>query len=131
MSKNDKTQLQRKIVLTWYEHPDWTNKRIAEACDCSASYVSTVKNRFDDYNEMEYMMDRQEEEMAEMFGGDIFSGSPSTSSAATDVGTIDTGPGLAESWDDLPNNIIGHIIRAFILLVTLYFLYEAAMILLM
>ncbi|MDS0220864.1 hypothetical protein NDI54_05785 [Haloarcula sp. S1AR25-5A] len=75
MSNDAKTDLQRQILLTWYENPNATNTEISEMCDCSASYVSQVKNRFDNYNEMEYMMDRQDEELEVMFGSDIFGNS--------------------------------------------------------
>ena len=62
-AKAEKTDLQRDILLTWYENPNATNKEISEACNCSASYVSQVTNRFDNYDEMEAMMDRQDKEL--------------------------------------------------------------------
>ena len=116
MPSNGKTELQRDILLTWYENPNSTNKEIAEACDCSASYVSDVKNRFDSYSSMEAMMDREDKEMQRMFGEDIFSGSINSNSAPS----MNEQRGLAEIYDDLPNNPVGNIARGIILLITLY-----------
>jgi len=133
MAGNGKTDLQRQILLTWYENPNATNTEISEMCDCSASYVSQIKNRFDDYNEMEYMMDRQDEELEAMSGGDVFPNS-SPNPENTTVGNnsnAQQGPGLAEVWDDLPDNPIGNIMRLLILLVLLYVVYEVAMTLLL
>lgn len=114
MSNSQKTELQRDILLTWYQNPNATNKEIAEACDCSASYVSTVKNRFDDYNEFEAMMDRQDREMEQMFGDDIFSGTQTAGVAPSDQ------PGLAQQWEEIPNNAPGLIIKAIVLVALLY-----------
>jgi hypothetical protein len=132
MGKGDKTALQREILLTWHRHPDATNKEIAQACDCSASYVSQVKNRFDDYNEFEAMMDRQDRELERMFGGDIFAGQRGQASAQpTNSSPTNSreGVNLAEAWDELPNNPVGHLMRAIILVVLLYVLYEVLTIL--
>jgi len=59
----------------------------------SSSYVSQTKNRFDDYNnEFEAMMDRQDAELEQMFGENIFENSGTTSA------TVESeGPGIAES----------------------------------
>lgn len=127
MSNGSKTDLQRRIVTTWYENPNATNKEIAEACDCSASYVSQVKNRFDDYNEMEYMFDSQNKELEQIFGGDVFEGS-SGRMANGDQPT--DGKGIGEMYEELPDNAAGNVMRAIILLVLLYALYEVGTILL-
>ncbi|WP_324663268.1 hypothetical protein [Haloarcula sediminis] len=132
MPSGEKTDLQRDIVLTWYENPNATNKEIADACDCSSSYVSQIKNRFDDYSEMEYMMDRQNEQMEQMFGDGIFGGSAQASGATgLDAGQPADGPGLAEMYEELPDNLAGNLIRVLILLVLLYVVYEVAMILIL
>ncbi|MFC6767321.1 winged helix-turn-helix domain-containing protein [Natrinema zhouii] len=126
-AKTEKTDLQRDILLTWYENPNATNKEIAKACDCSASYVSQVTNRFEDYNEMEAMMDRQDKEMERMFGGDIFQSMPS-SNGQYRIGAS-SGPSLVEIYTEQPDNLIGYLVRAAILLFLLYIFYEAAMVL--
>lgn len=112
MPDNGKTELQRNILLTWYNNPDATNKEIAEACDCSASYVGDIKNRFDDYDHFEAMMDRQDQQMQQMFGDDFFS--------STQFNSAVPQKGLAESWQETPNNIPGLIIKALVLLVLVY-----------
>lgn len=89
-----KTDLQRETLLTWYDNPNATNREIAEACDCSVSYVSQIKNRFDGYNEFEAMMDRQDRQMEQMFGDGIFAG------GAPSVGQTGSGDrqGFIELW---------------------------------
>ncbi len=122
MGNGEKTELQRDILLTWYDNPDATNKEIAEACDCSASYVSDVKNKFDDYNHFEAMMDRQDKEMERMFGDDIFA------SGAAPINQAGGGdqPGLAEMWEETPNNAAGILIKAIILMALLFVAYQFA-----
>jgi len=130
MSNSGKTELQREILLTWYENPNATNKDIADACDCSGSYVSEIKNRFDNYDEMEYMMDSQDAEMERMFGEDIFTGpSPVGGNSGFDIPQPSEGKGMAEMYEESPNNIAGYLIQAIILLALLYVLYEVATIL--
>lgn len=126
-AKPKKTDLQRDILLTWYENPNATNKEIAEACDCSASYVSQVTNRFEDYNEMEAMMDRQDKEMERMFGDDIFQSMPSGNGQHR-TGDAN-GPSLVEIYTEQPDNLIGYLVCAVIILFLLYIFYEAAMVL--
>lgn len=127
MPTNGKTELQRDILLTWYENPNSTNKEIAEACDCSASYVSDVKNRFDSYNSMEAMMDREDKEMQRMFGEDIFSGSINSNSTPS----MNEQRGLAEIYGDLPDNAVGNIARGIILVITLYVAYQIGTVLIL
>jgi len=127
MSNNNKTELQRDILLTWYNNPNATNKEIADMCDCSASYVSDIKNRFDNYNSMEAMMDREDKEMQRMFGEDIFSGSINSKSTPS----MNEQRGLAEIYDDLPNNAVGNIARGIILVITLYVAYEIGTVLIL
>jgi len=115
MGDNSKTELQRDILLTWWENPNATNQEIADACNCSASYVSQIKNRFDDYNEFEAMMDRQDAELERMFGENIF-GNNGTSPQTMEP----EGPGIAEKWDDIPNNIPGLLIKLIIVMVLGY-----------
>ena len=122
MGNGGKTDLQREILLTWYENPGATNKEIADACDCSASYVSEIKNRFDGYDHFEAMMDREDRQMEAMFGDDIFG-----SGAAPTGGS---GANLAEAWEETPNNAAGLVIKAIVLLVLLYVFFEIARILL-
>ncbi|WP_348612633.1 MarR family transcriptional regulator [Halobaculum rarum] len=124
-----KTDLQREILLTWHENPNAKNAKIAEVCNCSASYVSQVKNRFDGYNEMEAMVDRQDRELERMFGDGILQGSSQSVGGATSTSNLNNEPGIAEMYDDLPDNAAGNLIRAMILLVLLYVLYEIVMIL--
>ncbi|WP_436347911.1 MarR family transcriptional regulator [Natronorubrum sp. FCH18a] len=121
-----KTELQRDILLTWYENPQATNKEIADACDCSSSYVSQITNRFDDYNQMEAMMDRQDKEMERMFGDDIFQG---ISGAEQPGPAIPDGPSLVDMYTEQPDNLIGYLMRAIIVLFILFIVYQAAMIL--
>lgn len=125
--KSEKTDLQREILLTWYENPNATNEEIAEACDCSASYVSEITNRFDDYDEMEAMMDRQDREMERMFGDDLFQDMPTVGGQPQDGASV--GPGLAEIYEQQPDNLAGYIVRALIVLLLLYITYEIATIL--
>ncbi|ELY94595.1 hypothetical protein C483_02650 [Natrialba hulunbeirensis JCM 10989] len=123
----EKTELQREILLTWYENPNATKKEIAEACHCSASYVSQVTNRFDNYDHMEAMIDRQDKEMEQMFGDDFFHPMQSESSQSV-VGEGDTAS-LAEIYTELPDNLIGYVLKAGILLFVLYIFYEMALVL--
>lgn len=126
-SKNGKTELQRDILLTWYENPNATNKEIADACDCSASYVSQVTNRFDDYNEMEAMVDRRDKEIERMFGEDIFQNLPSNNAQ---IGlNAPEGPSLIEIYSQQPDNLAGYLVRAGILLFLLFIFYQVAAIL--
>ena len=118
MPQSGKTELQRDILLTWYENPNSTNKEIAEACDCSSSYVSNVKNRFDNYNEFEAMMDRQDEQMERMFGDDIFLGGANSFNQPTNQ------KGIAEQFDEIPNNAVGLIFKGMILLIVAYAAFE-------
>ncbi|MXR42508.1 MarR family transcriptional regulator [Halobaculum sp. WSA2] len=124
-----KTDLQREILLTWHEHPNATNAEIAEACDCSASYVSQVKNRFDGYDEMEAMFDRQDRELEQMFGDGILDGSSQSvgGTSSPSASSLNGEPGIAEMYEDLPDNAAGNLIRVMILLVLLYVLYEIVM----
>ena len=125
--KTGKTDLQRDILLTWYENPNATNKEISEACDCSASYVSQVTNRFDDYNQMEAMMDRQDKEMEQMFGENIFQDFPS-SGPQLDSNASD-GPSLGEVYSEQPDNLAGYLVQALILLLLLFIAYQMAAVL--
>lgn len=130
MSSGGKTDLQRDILITWYENPNATNKEIAEACDCSASYVSQVKNRFDDYSEMEAMFDREDRELERMFGEGVLNGGSSSMGASMNVADSGEPKGLAEVYEDLPDNAVGYIGRALILIVTLYVVYQVLTVLL-
>ena len=126
----EKTDLQRDILLTWYENPSATNREIAEACDCSASYVSQVKNRFDDYDHMEAMMDRQDRELEQMFGEDVFATSPPEPSLGQ-APAQQSGVGIATLYEETPDNAAGYLVQAFILLILGYVLYETVTILLL
>ena len=117
----DKTELQREILLTWYDNPEETNKEIAKACDCSASYVSEVKSRFGGYNQFEAMMDRRDEELEQMFGNDIYA------SPAASTGTPGN-QGFAELWNDIPDGPAGLLIKAVIVVVFLFVGYQIALI---
>lgn len=125
MSTKGKTDLQRDILLTWHRYPDATNSEIANMCDCSASYVSQIKNRFDSYDQMDAMIDRQDRELERMFGDDFFASSRSSSPALQQGGGVN----VAEAWEELPDNPAGHLIRAMILLILLYVLYEVSTVL--
>ena len=54
----DKTELQRRILLTAYNNPTATQAEIAENCDWSASYVSTVLNRYDRWDAMDAQIEQ-------------------------------------------------------------------------
>jgi hypothetical protein len=125
MVQKEKTDLQREILLAWYENPNATNKEIATACDCSSSYVSTVKNRFNNYNEFEAMMDRQDKEMEQMFGDDIFMGGSSSLNTTTNQ------KGIAEQFEEIPNNAVGLIFKGMILLIMAYAAFEVVNIILL
>jgi hypothetical protein len=136
---SEKTELQRDILLAWYNNPDATNAEIANMCDCSASYVSQVTNRFDDYNQMEAMMDQQDRELEKMFGEGIFENSrnsnqvgtfPSPGQQTSNLSNTQ-GEGIADVYEDLPDNAAGYLIRAFILLVLAYVLFETITILIL
>jgi hypothetical protein len=118
MSSGGKTELQREILLTWYDNPNATNKEIAKVCDCSASYVSEVKNRFNDYDHLEVVMDREDKQIEEMFGEDIFAPAAASSGRSS--------ANFAELWEETPNNTAGLLIKAIILLVLLYVVFEVA-----
>lgn len=127
MSSDDETELQREILRTWRSHPDATNREIADACDCSPSYVSQVKNRFDSYGEFDATTDRRDRELERTFGGDIFTDQPRRTSAKLSNPTEDAD--LAGVWDELPNNPVGHVMRAIVLIILPYVLYEVVAIL--
>ena len=118
MSSDGKTKLQRDILLTWHRYPNATNTEIAKKCDCSPSYVSQVKNRFDDYHELDAMMDRQDRELERMFGEGIFA---SQGSVASQQGGMLS---LAETWDELPDNPVGYVTKGIVLLILLYVFYH-------
>lgn len=124
MSSGGKTELQRDILLTWYDNPNATNNEIAEACDCSASYVSDVKNRFDGYTEMEAMFDREDRELEQMFGSGILD------TGASSIAGSGEQQGLAETYENLPDNAVGTIGRIIILAVMLYVGYQVLIVLL-
>ncbi|NHN58759.1 MULTISPECIES: winged helix-turn-helix domain-containing protein [Halorussus] len=63
---SQKTDLQREILLTAHQNPDLTNKEIADRCDCSSSYVSTVLNRYEDYGVLEAMDDQMIQDQREL-----------------------------------------------------------------
>ena len=50
---SDKTELQRDILVTAYRNPGATQKEIADACDCSASYVSNVLGRHNEWDALD------------------------------------------------------------------------------
>jgi len=50
---SDKTELQRQILETAYRNPNASKKEISEMCDCSASYVSNVLNRYDEWDALD------------------------------------------------------------------------------
>jgi hypothetical protein len=118
---NDKTDLQREILLTWYEHPNATKKEISDRVGCSSSYVSTVTNRFDDYNEFEAMMDRQDRELEQMFGDDFFD-EPAMPRARQPASGAQMG--LAGMWEELPHNPVGNLVRGIILLLLGFVAYK-------
>ena len=73
---------------------------------------------------MEAMFDREDRELEQMFGSGILDEGTGN--------TMESGEqqGLAEIYEDLPDNAVGNIGRAVILLVTIYVLYEVVTILL-
>lgn len=67
MLSGNKTKLQQDIVAEWYNNPNATNSEIAEACDCSSSYVSQVKNQFDSYDQLDAVLARFDHNIQRMF----------------------------------------------------------------
>ncbi|MFB6156125.1 MAG: MarR family transcriptional regulator [Haloferacaceae archaeon] len=121
---DDKTDLQREILLTWYDHPNATKTEISDIVGCSASYVSQVTNRFDDYDQFEAMMDRRDRDIERMFGDDIFQGfGGGNRSPANDASPAEQ-MSVAEAWDELPNNPVGHVLRGLILIIMLFVAYK-------
>jgi len=117
-----KTDLQREILLSWYDRPNSTNKEIAETCDCSASYVSEVKNRFNNYDEFVGMIDCHDKELEHMFGEDFFQG------VGGSIGSPDKKQqNFAQLWKDLPNDAIGALMKALIIVVFLYVGYQTVL----
>jgi hypothetical protein len=55
----EKTALQRDILIEWYHNPEATNAEIADAVDCSPSYVAEVKDQFEDYDEFQATLDEE------------------------------------------------------------------------
>ncbi|MFB6198032.1 MAG: hypothetical protein ABEI52_07170, partial [Halobacteriaceae archaeon] len=64
----EKTDLQRDILIEWYNDKDATNEEIAERLDCSPSYVSEVKNKFEDYDEFQATLDEEARRFEEITG---------------------------------------------------------------
>lgn len=58
-----KTELKRDILLELQNNPDATNKHIANAVDCSLSYVSTVRNQYDDYTDVDALQDQIQKDL--------------------------------------------------------------------
>lgn len=61
-----KTKLKRDILLELQNNPGATNKEIATAVDCSASYVSQVKQEFDDYDDVDALNDAIDREVDQL-----------------------------------------------------------------
>jgi hypothetical protein len=117
---SEKTELQREILLTWYNNPNATNKEIAEVCDCSASYVSEIKNRFNNYDQFEAMMDRQDRDIEQMFGDDIFD----TDSPSTGQFKGGSQQSFVEMWQEMPDDATGVIMKGVIVAVFLVVGYQ-------
>lgn len=117
---SEKTELQREILLTWYNNPNATNKEIAEVCDCSASYVSEIKNRFNNYDQFEAMMDRQDRDIEQMFGDDIFD----TDSSSTGQVKGGSQQSFIEMWQEMPDDATGVIMKGVIVAVFLVVGYQ-------
>ena len=64
----EKTDLQRDILIEWYNDKEATNEEIAERLDCSPSYVSEVKNKFEDYDEFQAILDKEARRFEEITG---------------------------------------------------------------
>lgn len=52
-----KTELKRDILLALQNNPRATNKDIADDVGCSESYVSQVKQEYDDYDDVDALND--------------------------------------------------------------------------
>lgn len=50
---SEKTELQRRILITAYNNPRMNQSEIANRCDCSRSYVSQVLREYNDHDAME------------------------------------------------------------------------------
>jgi hypothetical protein len=61
-----KTELKRDILLALQNNPDATNKSIAKDVGCSESYVSQVKQEFDDYDNVDAMADAIDREVDQL-----------------------------------------------------------------
>ncbi|AUX10689.1 hypothetical protein AArcSl_3082 [Halalkaliarchaeum desulfuricum] len=60
---SDKTELQRKILITAYNNPTATQAEIAKKCNCSSSYVSTVLNRYDRWDAMDAQIEQLNQDL--------------------------------------------------------------------
>lgn len=58
-----KTELKRDILLELQNNPNATNKQIANAVDCSPSYVSTVRNQYDNYSDVDALQDQIQKDL--------------------------------------------------------------------
>lgn len=58
-----KTELQRKILITAYNNPRLTQSEIATRVNCSSSYVSNVLSRFDSIDAMQAEIEQMNHEM--------------------------------------------------------------------
>lgn len=62
----EKTELKRDILIALTNNPNATNKQIAESVGCSASYVSQVKQEFDDYTSLDAALDELDKSLDNM-----------------------------------------------------------------
>ena len=92
---SDKTELQRDILVTAYRNPNATQKQIADVCNCSASYVSNVLGKHDQWD----AMDAEIEQMNQQLGYDLDRGlsqAPAQEPAWSDGGFEQAEPADAE-----------------------------------
>ena len=64
---SNKTDLKRDILIELQNNPGATNAEIADSVGCSSSYVSQVKNEFDDYDSIQAGIDALDRDLDESF----------------------------------------------------------------
>lgn len=82
---SERTELQREILVTAYDHPELSQVEVANHVGCSASYVSNVLNDYDSHDAMEARI----EQLGGRNGMDLGIGGLSGSDSGSDLETGD------------------------------------------
>ena len=113
MSIADLTDLQREILVTAYRNPRASQSEIAKRCDCSASYVSNVLNRYDEFDALQADVAEFETSLSQpSFSGDpVWMDGPSAGSESEiDLENTPVDPRDIDSMEELLNYVIALII---------------------